>query len=369
METDHPTDEVTSGFAAPFTKDALKKDILDVMLILINQTRFAFYRDSQTEMTIWSLLSKKPLDWHGAVADPDMTPETLGLSFSDVEGISLVQDLLQFYDYGMHGILDTSLPDFDDGDGGGNWLSRILYDLRRSSFLEDWSGYKEGHPSDAVDRCLVVAELANARLMLEGGQDGFFLGYQNASGLDIRQVSLLSGMTEASIRTLAGPNRKNRLLTKKNGNSTYVEIEDAKAWLISKGRYVPIRRTSGRGADDFTGRKFFSRDDFEEAIECRRAFLAAEHGESLIRERIAQAGIVPVVAEIPNTQLTMQMIGNEQLMNADLMRQLAIALQLPAELFALRAAEAVTQERLRTIESQLRQIQTTPTRTLKEDQS
>ena len=44
-------------------------------------------------------------------------------------------------------------------------------------------------------------------------------------------------------------------------------------------------------------------------------------------------------------------------MNTELMTRFAEVLELPADLFALRAAEAVMRERLRTIETQLKQAQ------------
>ena len=357
MQTKNATDDVTTGFSTPFTKESLKNDILNVMLMLVNQTRFTFFRDNDTEAQMWALLSKNPTDYPFELAFPDRTAKDLGLKFSDIEGLSMVQDLMQFYDYGVHGTLDTSSPDFDDSDGGGNWLSRILYDLRRSSFLEDWNGHTGGDLTGPVDRCLFVTELANARLMLEGGREGFFLGFQN-DPLSIRQMSLLSGMTEASVRTLAGPNRKNRLITRKEGNNTVISIEDAKAWLIAKDRYVPIKKTSARGSEDFTSRKFFSLDEFDEAIGYRREFLIAEQGVDVVNERIADTGFMAV--DIPNANIpgTYKGISNEQLLDTDLMRRLGDALQLPADLFALRAAEAVTHEKLRDIEAQLKQIQT-----------
>ena len=356
MQTKNAADDIPAGFSAPFTKEALKQDILNVLLALINQTRFAFYRDGDTEAQLWALLSKAPTEYPFELANPDMTPDVLGLAFSAVEDLSMVQDLMQFYDYGVHGTLDTSKPCFDDSDGSGNWISRILYDLRRSKFLEDWSAYKTEDLFGAVDRCLFVTELADARLMLEGGQEGFFLGGQNYT-LSIRQMSLLSGMTEASVRTLSGPERKNRLMTKKEGNNTVIDIEDAKAWLIAKGRYVPIKKTSARGAEDFTGRKFTSLDEFSGAIYDRREFLIAELGKDVINKRVANAGFVE--ADIPHANIpgTFKGISYEQLLNTDLMRRLGDALQLPSELFALRAAEAVTHEKLRNIETQLKQIQ------------
>jgi hypothetical protein len=359
MKIEQTTDDITAEFTVPFTKEALKNDILEVMLTLINQTRFTFFRDDDTDNQMWALLSKTPTDHDSEVANPDMEPKDLGLTFFDIENIEMVRNLMQFYDYGVHGILDASKPDIDDSDGGGNWTSRILYDLRRSSFLQDWCAYKSAYKSDeicgAVDRCLFVAELANARLMLEGAREGFFLGMQLGDTLSIRQMSLLSGMTEASIRTLAGPNRKNRLITKKDGNNTVIGIEDAKAWLIAKGRYVPVKRTSTQGEEDFTKRKFTSIAEFENAVFERRAFLNVQQGEDVIDSRILNAGVKSMKSNPSSEIMRMDSLGEHQLLDVALMSRLGEALELPKALFALRASEAATVEKLRIIEQALKQ--------------
>jgi hypothetical protein len=357
METEHSIDETTAGFTIPFTKEDLKKDVLDVMLILLNQTRFTFFRTNDSEAQLWALLSKKPLENAGVFAMPDKTAADLGLSFQDIESIEMVQTLIELYDYGVHGILDTSISEWDDCDGGANWLSRILFDLHRSKFLEDWMGYILDDPREAMDRCLFVAELANARLMLEGGREGFFLGSQDSGVLNIRQMSLLSGMTEASVRTLAGPNRKNRLVTKKEGTNTVVAIEDAKAWLVAKGRYVPVRRVSARGAEDLTNRRFVSISDFEGAIFDRRQYLNTQHDSDVVGKRIAESGVLALQNQGVSALMRQDFLGETQLLNADLMRRLADALELPPDVFALRAAEAATVDKLRSIEELLKQVQ------------
>lgn len=359
MEIEHSIDETPAGFTIPFTKEDLKKDVLDVMLILLNQTRFAFFRSGESEAQLWALLSKKPLEDSGAFAMPDMKAADLGLSFQDVESIEMVQTLIELYDYGVHGILDTSTSGWDDCDGGANWLSRILFDLHRSKFLEDWMGYILADPREAMDRCLFVAELANARLMLEGGREGFFLGSQDTGVLNIRQISLLSGMTEASVRTLAGPNRKNRLVTKKEGTNTVVAIDDAKAWLIAKGRYVPIKKVSARGAEDLTSRKFVSISDFEGAIFDRRQYLNTQYGSDVAGKRIPESGVIALQNQGVTAVMRQDFLGEAQLLNVDLMRRLADALELPADLFVLRAAEAATVDKLRKIEVLLKQVQKT----------
>ena len=353
-------EDSNTGFPVPFTKDEFKNDILETMLVLINQTRFTFIRSFDTDSVLWSLLSKKPLEYPSAYADPDLRSNDLNLTFSDIEDIEIVQDLIEFYDYGIHGIINTSRPSMDDSDGSGNWTSRILYDLRRSLFLEDWSGYKSYSPQESVDRCLKITEIANARLILEGGGEGFFLGTQDAGVLDIHQMALLSGMTEGSIRTLANPARKNPLITTKMAEGTFVKIEDAKAWLKAKGRYVPIKKTRESGAEDFTARKFESKLDFEAAIYDRIMFLSYRDGAETVASRIAATGVVPLAQDNARRLfLGCDEYDEAQLLNAELMCRFAGVLELQPELFALRAAEAVTLTKLRMIEMQLKQVQQT----------
>jgi hypothetical protein len=204
--------------------------------------------------------------------------------------------------------------------------------------------------------------------MLEGGSEGFFLDDREEGFLSIRQMALVSGMTEASIRTLASRSRKNQLksandsnsqlITKNDGKNTSIDIADAKAWLKAKGRYVDISRKRNRGATDFTYRKLSSIGEIEDAIADRLEFLRAQYGEEAINSRLERIGIKAIEQQIvPPIDLWKQVIGEEQLMKTELMRSFAEALELPADLFALRAAEAVMQEKLRGIEKQVKQAQ------------
>lgn len=353
------TEKDGTGFPIPFILEELKQDILETMMTLLNQARFTFLRDLESDTKLWPLLSSKPLEYPSGFANPDNGAKDLGLTFSDIESIELVHSLVHFYNYGMHGILDDSMLEMDDSEGPGNWASRILYDLHRSEFLTDWSEYRNIDVHASVARCLLVTELANARLMLEGGTEGFYLGCQDEGTLDIRQMSLLAGMTEGSIRTLAGPNRKNALITTKNpvGTGVHIKTEDAKAWLKSKGRYISIKRSSARGAEDFTKRKFTSIAEFENAVFERRAFLNVQQGEKVVDSRILNAGVSSMKSNPSSELLRMDALGEKRLLDVALMARLGEALELPKELFALRASEAATEDKLRSIEQALKQFQ------------
>lgn len=373
MNTESTTTETATGFPVLFTKEEFKKNIVESLLVLANQTYFTFFAVSGGTISdigerIWSLLSTKP--YHGSTfADSGVTPDHVGLTFADVERLSIVQTLLQLYDYGVQGILDTSIAgDFDTFDGYENQVSRIFYDLNRSTFLQEWGNYGAYSSAVAVERCEYVFELANARLMLEGGSEGFFLDDRDEGFLSIRQMALLSGMTEASIRTLASRSRKSQLtagndsnsqlITKNDGKNTTIDIADAKAWLQAKGRYVGISRKRNRGATDFTNRKLASIGEIEDAIADRLEFLRAQYGDEVINSRIEGVGIKPVRQQIvPPIDIWKQVIGEDQLMETELMRSFGEALELPPDLFALRAAEAVMQEKLRGIEKQVKLAQ------------
>lgn len=206
--------------------------------------------------------------------------------------------------------------------------------------------------------------------MLEGSDEGFFLNDREEGFLSVRQLSLLSGMTEASIRTLSSRSRKDKLSDRKSsdhwliatndGKNTSIDIANAKAWLKSKGRYVEITKTSQSGADDFTTRKFSTQIEFEREIENRYQYLCNRSGAEIVDVRIKASGVSYFdVPATPKSPITLSVLGEEQLLNVALMQSLAVALELPPVMFALRASEVVTQDRLRAIEKQLKQAQQT----------
>lgn len=332
-----------------YPKEQFQEDVLNILLTLLNQARFAFYR-SGGDQRLWSLLSSlQPVD-DGNFADPDMMPKDLGLEFAHVADMDFVRTVLQVYDYGVLGLDDSSAPLLDDGEGAAAWASRTLYDLDRSEFLKEWSDYAGTAPAEAVGRCLRLLELANARLMLEGGTEGFYLGGQEPSRLTFPQLSLLSGMTEASLRTLAS--RGAGIRTVKEGSATFIEIADAKDWLAARGRYEPIRRISDRGATISFDRPFPSVDELQGAIFDRIDYLTHEIGKEALDQRLRETGIrfqkKAIIGQV------LHEVRVRDLEDRALMEKLAHALEWEPERFALRAAEAVLAEKLNEIEKELK---------------
>jgi hypothetical protein len=373
MQKEMVSDESFSDFPILFGKEEFKKAILETMLVLIQKTNLAFAGASADECSlnegrVWSLLSSKSCPTR-ILYEPAADAADIDLDFAEIEHLSMVVSLMQLYDYGVHGILDTSLGgDFDSFDGYENQVARILYDLDHSTFLEEWGNYGVFSNAIAVKKCAYVYELANARLMLEGSVEGFFLDDREAGFLSVRQLALLSGMTEASIRTLASRSKKeqvsatgggnSQLITTNDGKNTSIDIHTAKEWLKAKGRYVSIVNKQARGLVDFTTRRHESTRDIEDAIFDRIEYLKEQLGEDLVDARIESAGVVRTLQPVsPDTDIARPALGQAQLLNTELMHRLAEALEMPANLFALRVAEAVMQDKVREIEKQLKQVQ------------
>lgn len=361
------TEANSSGFPVLFTREEFKEDVLELMLLFTQQAQFTFMADSSDQSKgIWGLLSPKASEFT-ELGDAGQSHHDLGLEFPDIEGLSMAQTLMKLYDYGVLGVLDPSNGRLDYFDGYENQVSRMCYDINRSAFLDEWSNNGIGPQARAAQRSLYVCELANARFMLEGSDEGFFLDEREEGFLSVRQLSLLSGMTEPSIRTLLSRNRKssttavasdeNALVTVTNGKNISIAIDIAQAWLKSKGRDVPITYKKSVGSRDFTERRFFSRNEFEREVEARIGFLTVRDGVDAVKARIAETGLAYVQEPIgSHPSLALQEIGELQLLDTNRMQSLAKALELPTDRFALRAAETVLQEKLRSIEAQIMKL-------------
>lgn len=365
MTTDPQIDAKATGFPVLFTRDEFKEDITELMLLFVQQAQFTFMADSSEQSkAIWGLLGSKASEFSG-LGDAGETHRDLGLEYSDIQGLSMVQTLMCLYDYGVLGILDPSNGRLDYFDGYENQVSRLCYDINRSAFLQEWANNGLWPQAKAAQRSLYVCELANARFMLEGSDEGFFLDEREEGFLSVRQLALLSGMTEPSIRTLLSRSRKgsaaatdeSALVTVTDGKNISIAIDVAKTWLRAKGRYVSITYMKSAGSNDFTARRFFSRNEFEREVAARTQFLMERDGADAISSRIATTGLVYVQEPIGgHPTLTVTKIGEGQLLDTNLMHGLAVALELPADRFALRAAETVTQEKLRSIEAQIKKL-------------
>lgn len=331
------------------SREDVQKDVLETMLAMVNQARFAFFRDSGDEH-LQPLLSSRPTEHESAFANPDLSPDDLGLSWADVSPTAMAMTMMQLYDYGALALEDGTAENLDNSEGSAAWISRLLYDMRRSTFLSEWDSATAGRAAPSVERCLFIAEAAHARLLLEGGEEGFFPTEYEVGYLTFRQLSLLSGMTEASLRTIAS-RPSGGLTAERRGNNAFIPALHAKEWLKGRNRYAPIRRMSNTGAAPLTDRKHASKDDFIFALVERVSYLVDEIGLEIMQQRL-QGSQFDTVQKTPSGLHAIE-VNVQQLLDRRLMESLGQALDLPPKKFALRAAEAVHSESLRRIEQEL----------------
>ena len=150
----------------------------------------------------------------------------------------------------------------------------------------------------------------------------------------------------------------NIFITTKDGKNSSIAINDSKKWLTAKGRYAPIVNKKNWGVVYFTTYRHELTQYIEGAIFDRIEYLKKQDDEESVNSRIESAGIVRVLQEVsPGTGIVRPSLGEDQLLNTELMHRLAEALEIPADMFVLRAAEAVMQNRLREIEKQLKRVQ------------
>lgn len=193
------------------------------------------------------------------------------------------------------------------------------------------------------------------------GEDPFFYHFKanprddfpEEGVLTVRQMSLLSGMEEMSIRAAANPKRVNRLkpveLTEKR---TLFEIQVAKDWLLSKKRYVQITKRWSAGEMNLHKKRFANLVELDMGLNARYKMLCNEHGRDSIDDYAKALGLSSGEGLV-GPYLT---IDDEDFANQERMRGLARVLCLPEDLLVLRIEEVLASERLRSIERSIKQL-------------
>ena len=170
--------------------------------------------------------------------------------------------------------------------------------------------------------------------------------------LTFRQMALLSGMEEASIRAAAIRTRLNALPTVPTDNGTRIELPVALAWLKSKNRYVPISHIWTAGDIDLAKRRFLKCADLLSVLHDRYCMLADRDGQEVIDARAKTAGLETFC---PGERYATINLGATNLTDPVQMRAVAVLLELPEELLILRSQETWARERLSEIEQALRE--------------
>jgi len=209
-------------------------DLQELMTYLVFMTTY-----SAGEARAMALVGNVPPREGGhEIMDPQATADDMGL---DISQWPITKGFDQLYDFAVHGIARFPLHQLGN-ETDFTYFAALVEDLAGSVLVDEIAG---GSRRDGT-KCLLMAKLAAARGVLEGGER--FLLSRGSDGSDeshdsltIRDVALLAGMEEMSVRNAANPKLPNPLVTTKDGNSTYITPANAKAWLESRGRYIPIR--------------------------------------------------------------------------------------------------------------------------------
>ena len=340
-----------TGLAIPFTREELRQDILNIYLHQLRTT--GLIADDEL---VWAL-TKKPLPHRYTLGLLNLAePEEYELGFEDIAQSELAKALEQQYDYGFFGVVSVGREEMAY-ETIHTWVAAYLMDLKTSQMVEETESYVGmGLPQSAL-HCLHTCELANARRVLEGDAPfSYFTGSGDKGdhdatafeALTIRQMALLSGMEEMTIRTAVSRKSAFPLETHKEDRRTLVSAEVAKAWLKAKGRYVPITRQWYGNELDLARTKFTSIHALACAIDerIRQLELRAAQPGDVRRQLAAVFGMGHAVHFL---------CERESLRNADRMGELARILALPATLLILRARETALHDELATTEHEVRQ--------------
>lgn len=340
-----PSEASSPGLPQPFTLDQLREDILDIYMLQLRAMCLL-----SSEQGVWALAGKRGIS-DGSLWDGRLTADDYGLTYADVAGSNFAKALEQQFSFGFTG-LDTHLCEPMEPETMHAWVAAYLSDLRSSAFADEWGTYGG---SINVSRCLHTCELANARVVLEGGENFFpYISDKDdernkADGaLTVRQLALLAGMEEMTIRTAISRKGPNQLKAFKDDRRTLISLEEAKAWLRLKDRYLPVSSQSHAGSLlDLSRTGFTSKFGLALALMHRSDYIGGLDARADHRGRLdALAGRLGLKGlDFDNSAL---------LLNADAMRELAGLLQLPPELLVLRAKEAVLHEELASTTADLR---------------
>jgi hypothetical protein len=325
------------SFPVPLSMDEFHDDVVSLFLHQLRQV--AWMTDCNKA---WLISGKLPAD-PSSLFDVELSGANAGLAYAEIRETPFAQYLENMYQYAYFGVLDESLEPMEY-ETGYTWMAALLYDMSCSTFMVEWES-NGGSGKDSAAQCLSVAELANARLVLEGNEGFSYFGGEihrdddttsRVDALTIHQMALLAGMEEMSIRAAANPKRANPLLTFSEDGRTRIAVNDAKAWLQSKGRYVPVtRRWTGKEID-FSTRRFSSFQDVLAIVMNRRSELIRGEGTSndffdSFSDLFSKHGLD---SSEPRTCFAHQQY----------VRDLAQMLRFPSDLFCLRVREVLAKE-------------------------
>lgn len=336
-------------FNPPFTREQLRLDLQNI--ILSEMRKLCHISSLDAVLPLLTPVDPFPF-W-----DAGCSPDEIGITYDQVSKFTLAAACEDYFDYGVYAVAGKR-TDSLQWDSIHTWIGAYLMDLSRSSYVDEWDT-GEGHEGlrDAVNRCMFLCELANARAILEGGEYFFHFAGQDKdddagiSGLSIRQLAMLSGMEEMSLRSYISRKTSPVLEVSKSDRKTFVGIEVAKQWLIAKGRYRPVEIARSSAEINLSKSSFDTFNAFTAMLRDRVAYMADKSDSRVTFEQAI------------NTALNTSNIGDlnqlkpEAAADDTLMEQLAGLLDLPANHLKHRAKESALRTEILLCQHQLKQLQ------------
>ncbi len=178
----------------------------------------------------------------------------------DIESSPLLDEVKQAYHYVFSGETygdSNDVETFLCGMGAFNYLIKgIPFSARKES------------------KYLFLYDLANARWT-----------FDNGDYLSVKELALLAGVDERTIRNSASSKEDNKLITKKSGGSTVIENKEALRWLNTRPDFKPTQFISDTTLD--------SPRYFEDAIGFGKFITHCLHNKSLSSKEVASTlGVV-----------------------------------------------------------------------------
>jgi hypothetical protein len=344
----------SSAFPLPFSREQLHQDILNIVLLEMRKLRHLTSGEakfSELDLPIFS----SAVFW-----DAGMTPEDFGLQYDHIKNLELALALEDQFNYGFYAV-DVTRSESLQWDTIHTWIGAYLVDLARSAYASEW-GKGEGHEGliEGIQRCLFTCELANARVILEGSEPFYHFadagqakdeGSASEGELSIRQLSMLCGIEEMSLRSAISRKTQPILEICKDDRRTYIEATTALKWLNTKGRYLKVITRSTSGDIDLSTTRFDTSLQLCVMLH-ERLTCVIERGTSSPEVETEIAAVLACCKAASLNDLT-----DEELSNGDLMWKIAGLLDLPADLLVFRARESVLRTEIAQRDLELKQLQ------------
>jgi len=321
--------------AAPFTIEQLQEDICRILVMEARKLSQLMHEDKPLKLAALGLATPAGSDFWDASA----TPAEAGLTFDIVADSTFAKVMLDHYDFAFHAI-ETGRTEAMRWDSIHTAIGAYVLSLKDSPYAAEWEGEGDDELPKAIKHCLQVIETSSARLVLEGEEPFYDFAFEpsaqrnegpSATELTIRQLSMLAGLEEMTLRSVISRKTSPQLVTRKDDRRTYVEVQVAKEWLIAKGKYLPVTRPVFARKLDLNITSFKSVNQLASGL---AAHLASIVNDDLSVEMSVRA-VIDTYGALDLDHFALTHAGS-----AEAMRELAVAMQLPAELLRLRAREA-----------------------------